>query len=128
MNMRGIEARIIKLETGHRRDGEFYLMWRRPGDDINAAIWAAGVAKGTRVLCPEWYGEQPAPRARWVSADTRVPKPEEESIYETVEAIMARRGITDQILREARARGPDHKAAEMTDLELDFAIFGVTVQ
>jgi hypothetical protein len=55
--------------------------------------------------------------------------PEEDSIYETVEAIKARKGFADDMLRaNSRDFGHDYGAAEMTDLELDFAIFGVTVQ
>jgi len=129
MNVRGIEARVSKLEAGHRRDGEFYLMWREPGADIDASIAAADIAPGTKVICPEYFGELPVPSARWVSADTRVPKQEEECIYQTVIGHMAKRVITDTDLREnARGRGPDPLASEMTDLELNFAIFGVTVQ
>jgi hypothetical protein len=129
MNMRGMEARIVKLEDRRRRDGEFYLMWRKPGQDINAAIAAADIASGTKVICPEWFEQPPMPIARWVSADTRVSKQEEGSIYETVLEHMAKRGITDEDLRQnAKKNGPDHRAMEMTDLELDFAIFGVTVQ
>ena len=129
MNMRGIEARVIKLEGKSRRDGEFYLMWRKSGDDINAAIAAANIARGTKVICPEWFGEGPAPIARWVSADHRVSKQEKESMYQTVLGHMAKRGITDDDLREsARVNSPDSRASEMTDLELEFGIFGVTVQ
>ena len=64
-----------------------------------------------------------------VSANTRVPKHEEESIYQTVLRHMAKRGISAKDLREsARVNGADRCASEMTDLELNFGIFGVTVQ
>ena len=77
MSARSIEARIAKLENHSIRDGEYYLLWRLPGDEVGAAVAAAHLPRGTRIICPEWFGQLPPSQARWVGADERrLPKHE----------------------------------------------------
>jgi hypothetical protein len=66
--MRGIEGRIIKLETARRRSAdEMLLLWRRPTERAADTFEAAGemFADGDKVLIASWYGDEPPPPPRW---------------------------------------------------------------
>ena len=128
MSTRTIEARISKLESHSIRDGEYYLLWRLPGDEASAAVEAAQLPRGTKVICPEWFGELPPPQARWIGGDERLPKHETDSIYEAAKRrYFAKCGCNLEDVPSTRGQ-TDSIASQMTDVELDFAIFGVTVQ
>jgi hypothetical protein len=127
MSVRGLEARIVKLETRRRHDGEFYLMWRQPGTDVEDAVAAVSLPQGSKVICAEWFAKAPAPPSRWVSADARVPAQQEDYLDRTIWRYMARRGIKKEDLRKGRCE-PDPVASQMTDLQLYDAILGMTAQ
>ena len=128
MSARTIEARIAKLENQSGRDGEYYLLWRLPGDEASAVVKAAHLPRGARVICPEWFGELPPPQARWIGGDERLPKHETDSIYEAAKRrYFAKRGCNLEDVPNTRGQ-TNSIASQMTDVDLDFAIFGVTVQ
>ena len=62
---RNVEARIVKLETRRQRPKEILLVWRRPDGDLKAAASVAKFGAGDRVICVEWFGEDPPPAPRW---------------------------------------------------------------
>jgi hypothetical protein len=65
MTSRNIIPRIEKLEARRRRPDELLLIWRRPGAAISKAVADARFAAGDRVICAEWFGENPMPAPRW---------------------------------------------------------------
>ena len=67
MTVRSLETRIVKLEAGRRRPNEMLVVWRRPGGDVRAAASEAKFAPGDRVICLEWFGDDPLPAPRWHS-------------------------------------------------------------
>jgi hypothetical protein len=66
-------TRIEKLETRHRNDGQVLLLWIKPNEDVNAAALAANTAglfaSGDLVICVEWLGTDPMPKARWLKRE-----------------------------------------------------------
>lgn len=65
MIARNVEARIVKLEDRRRRPDEILLVWRKPGSNVQGAVSGAKFAPGDRVVCAEWFGEDPMPKPRW---------------------------------------------------------------
>lgn len=65
MNSLNVAARIIKLEARRQRTNEILLVWRRPDTDVKAAASAVKFAPGDRVICAEWFGDDPLPEPRW---------------------------------------------------------------
>jgi hypothetical protein len=65
MIARNIENRIVKLEASRQRPDELLLVWRRPDTDVRASISGARFASGDRVICAEWFGDDPLPEPRW---------------------------------------------------------------
>lgn len=63
---RGVETRVAKLEALAGSDRAL-LIWRRPNDDPSQAVKAARplFAKGDRVMCAVWYGDDPVPVPVW---------------------------------------------------------------
>jgi hypothetical protein len=63
-------TRAAKLESRHRNDDQVLLIWLRPGEDSDAAVSAANTAglfgSGDLVMCAEWLGDDPMPKARWL--------------------------------------------------------------
>jgi hypothetical protein len=66
MTIRSISHRVEKLEARRRRPDELLLIWRRPGAPVSEAVADARFAAGDRVICAEWFGENPMPAPRWV--------------------------------------------------------------
>ena len=62
---RNVAARIVKLEARRQRPNEILLTWRRPDADVKAATGGAKFASGDRVICAEWFGDDPLPAPRW---------------------------------------------------------------
>jgi hypothetical protein len=65
MTARNVEARIVKLEVKRRRPDELLLIWRQPGAAVTQAVAGADFAAGDRVICVEWFGDEPSPAPRW---------------------------------------------------------------
>src|SRR4051812_25995547 len=65
MMARNVAARIIKLEAQRQRPNEMLLIWRRPDADVKAAASAVNFAPGDRVICLEWFGDDPLPAPKW---------------------------------------------------------------
>lgn len=65
MTGKNVAARIIKLEARRQRPNEILLIWRRPDADVKAAASGAKFAPGDRVICVEWFGDDPLPAPRW---------------------------------------------------------------
>lgn len=65
MMTRNVVARIVKLEARRQRPNEILLVWRRPDADVEAAANGAKFAPGDRVICVEWFGDDPLPAPRW---------------------------------------------------------------
>jgi hypothetical protein len=67
---RGLVTRIQKLETRRRNEGEILLLWRKPGDSVEAVATAAKdaglFASGDQVMSLEWFGDDRMPKPRWV--------------------------------------------------------------
>jgi hypothetical protein len=63
-------TRVAKLESRRGTDDKVLLIWLRPGQDVNAAVLAANKAglfgSGDLVMCAEWLGDDPMPKARWL--------------------------------------------------------------
>ena len=67
MTVRSLEVRVGKLESLRRRPDELLVVWRRPDGDIAEALRGASFARGDRVICIEWLGDDPLPEPRWHS-------------------------------------------------------------
>ncbi len=67
MIARNMADRIRKLETGRQRPNEMLLVWRQPGASIAPAIAGAEFATGDKVICVEWFGDDPMPKPKWYS-------------------------------------------------------------
>ena len=65
MTIRNISNRVEKLEARRRRPDELLLIWRRPGAPVSEAVADARFAAGDRVICAEWFGENPTPAPHW---------------------------------------------------------------
>jgi hypothetical protein len=65
MTVRNISNRVEKLEARRRRPDELLLIWRCPGAPVSEAVADARFATGDRVICAEWFGENPMPAPRW---------------------------------------------------------------
>jgi hypothetical protein len=63
-------TRIEKLESRRRDNDEMLMLWRKPDQDINAAVLpdkSAGLfVPGDLVVCAEWYGDDALPAPRWI--------------------------------------------------------------
>ncbi|MHC4040626.1 hypothetical protein [Bradyrhizobium sp. 23AC] len=128
MTGRGLESRIVKLESLRTRPNEMLVVWRRPDGDVFETMKGVTFAHGDKVICAEWFEDSPLPEPRWHSdrfsqAMTAV---EYEQINRTIdrlaegpEADRTGRGFSPfQSFTEARMK-------EMSDAELIHALLGV---
>ena len=65
MTIRSMESRLAKLETLGGRSDKFLVVWRLPDGDVAEAAATADFARGDRVVCFEWFGEEPMPVPCW---------------------------------------------------------------
>jgi hypothetical protein len=121
---RSIESRIAKLETNRRRPDEILVVWRWPDSDGAAAVTTAKFAAGDKVICAEWFGEEPLPAPKWYR---RVQSEMDSAEYEYVI-----RSLERLIEAEKRDRPfapvpsvPDHLLVEWSDNDLLHAVLGV---
>jgi hypothetical protein len=126
MTGKNVASRIIKLEARRQRPNEILLIWRRPDADVKAAIGGAKFAPGDRVICAEWFGDDPLPAPRWYRERLS-------SELGAVENEYLSRSL-DRVVEDACLRDPGyaetpmvsaHRMRELTDNDLLHMVFGV---
>src|SRR6478672_6027341 len=65
MTARNLKTRIKKLEASRKHIDEMLVVWRLPGADVSEAIANIDYLPGDRVICLEWFGEDPPPAPKW---------------------------------------------------------------
>ena len=130
MTARNVEARIIKLEVARRRPDEILLIWREPDQAVALAISSAKFGPGDKVICAEWFGEDPMPQPKWHSErlSTALGPREYKFIRQTLERLIAACKVAGQCdLVEPRflPQNRHSQIVEMTDNELLYAALGV---
>jgi hypothetical protein len=65
MTARNLKTRIKKLEASRKHIDEILVVWRLPGADVSEAIANIDYLPGDRVICLEWFGEDPPPAPKW---------------------------------------------------------------
>ena len=125
MIARNFETRIIKLETLRQRPNEILLIWRQPGQPVKEAVAKADFASGDRIMCNEWFGDDPFPAPRWhgerLSRD--LPKEQSDYIFRSMSRIVKRESIEDPDF--VRPVFQATRLVEMTDNDLLYCVFGV---
>jgi hypothetical protein len=124
MTARNIVTRIERLEARRRSDDEMLLIWRKPGQDTDAAVAEfkkAGLfGSGDLVLCAEWYGVGELPTARWIRRpEYDLTKKQQDSLDRNIEKIAGRDGV-----KETPA-GPDYDLIHLSDDQLLHICLGV---
>ena len=126
MIARNVEARIVKLETRRQRPNEVLLIWRQPGQPVKEAVAKADFAPGERVMCIEWFGDDPIPAPRWHDEGLSKAIPHEH--YEYVTRSL-RRLAEGEPLRDPGFASlpvvPENRLVEVTDNQLLHCAFGV---
>jgi hypothetical protein len=129
VTVRSLEARVGKLEAIGRRPDEMLVIWRRPGGDVAEALRGASFAKGDRVICIEWLGDDPLPEPRWHGKRSEFSAIENECIERVID-----RDIESHREGNHRQRYPGsvelphfpaNRMCELSDNDLMHAIFGV---
>jgi hypothetical protein len=115
-------TRIEKLESRRRDDDEMLMLWRKPGQDIDAIVLAANRAElyesGDRVVCAEWYGDDNLPAPRWIRHfKTDLTEIENEYCDRTIEKLVG----NDQ----PKSTGPDHDLDHLSTDLLTYICLGV---
>jgi hypothetical protein len=90
-------TRIEKLESRRRDDNEMLMLWRKPGQAIDATVLAANRAElyapGDLVVCAEWFGEDNLPAPRWIRHfETDLTEIENEYCDRTIEKLISKAG------------------------------------
>ena len=126
MTIRNISNRVEKLEARRRRPDELLLIWRCPGAPVSEAVADARFAAGDRVICAEWFGENPMPAPRWVGK--RLSSELARAEYEYVLRSLNRRVEAEP----ARELGfapvpviPDNRMVALSDNDLLHIVLGV---
>ena len=124
MTSRNIAARIVKLEGTRRRPDEILLVWRKPESDVAAAVANAKFVAGDKVICAEWFGEEPLPAPKWYR---RMQSEMDRAEYEYVIRSLER--SVEALQRDNRFAPvpsvPDHLLVEWSDNDLLHAVLGV---
>ena len=124
MTTRQLASRIVKLETNRRRPDEILVVWRRPDSDAAAAVATAKFAAGDKVICAEWFGEEPLPAPTWYR---RMQSEMDRDEYEYVIRSLER--SVEALQRDNRFAPvpsvPDHLLVEWSDNDLLHAVLGV---
>jgi hypothetical protein len=126
MTGKNVASRIIKLEARRQRPNEILLIWRRPDADVKAAASGAKFAPGDRVICAEWFGDEPLPAPKWYRERLS-------SELGAVEYEYVTRSL-NRVIEGGRPRDPGfaeppvvpaHRARELADNDLLHMVFGV---
>jgi hypothetical protein len=125
MIARNLETRIVKLEARRRRPDEILLIWRRPGSSVSEAV-AARFAAGDRVICAEWFGENPMPPPRWFGKrlSSELGDPENEYITRSLNRLVEAEPAREQGFAPVPVLS-DHHVAALTDNDLLHMALGV---
>lgn len=125
MIARNVEARIIKLEARRQRPNEMLLIWRKPDQPVKEAIVGADFGPGDRVICVEWFGDEPFPSPRWHGKRFEKGLPPEQSdyIHRSMNRIVNGESTGDPNF--VRPAFQSNRIVEMSDNDLLYCIFGV---
>lgn len=128
MNARSIETRLVKLES-HRRDpNQIMVVWRLPGTDVRMAIDAGNFGCGDKVICAEWFGEEPppAPHPYCGPREMRVDKDLEPHLTKSIERIVHMQD-GDRLSKgfNPSPNFSQDQVKRMTDGQLAYALLGV---
>jgi hypothetical protein len=124
MTARNIVTRIVKLETARQRPDEILVVWRKPDSDVAAAAANATYAAGDKVVCAEWFGEEPHPAPKWYRRMRFEMDPTEyEYINRSVERLVEAEQ-RDRVFAHVPSV-PDHLIAEFSDNDLLHICLGV---
>lgn len=125
---RGLESRIVKLESLRARPNEMLVVWRRPDGDVSEALKGAAFAHGDKVICAEWFEDSPLPEPHWYRdrLSRAMPAGQYEQVDRTIDRIAAR----PEADRAAAGFVPFPSFTgvlmkEMSDAELIHALLGV---
>ena len=128
MTVRSLETRVLKLEVLRRRPDEMLVIWRRPGGDIAEALRGASFAKGDKVICLEWLGDDPLPEPRWHSRFLKFSDVENGYVERAIDRLIESHGEGTRQREPGAAELPHFPAdrmCELSDNDLMCAIFGV---
>jgi len=128
MIARNVESRIVKLEARRARPDEMLVVWRKPGGDVAEALKDATFSKGDKVICAEWFDDNPLPAPRWYGDQLRRAMTPAE--YEQPNRTIDRVAVRPQANRVAEGFAPfpsipEDRMKTMTDNELAHAILGI---
>ncbi|OKO69709.1 hypothetical protein [Bradyrhizobium sp. AS23.2] len=125
---RGLESRIVKLETRTARPDEMLVVWRRPEGDVSEALKGATFAKGDKVICAEWAEDEPLPEPCWYRdrLSKTMPRAEYEQLERTIDRIAQR----SEMERNEAGFAPfptlnEERMKQMTDADLIHTLLGV---
>ena len=126
MNARNVAARIVKLEARRHRPNEIVLIWRRPDADVKAAASEAKFAPGDRVICVEWFGDDPLPAPRWYlnKLSSEMERSEYEYITRSLNRVVKGGNPRDTAFAELPPVSAQ-RMRELPDNDLLHMIFGV---
>jgi hypothetical protein len=115
-------TRIEKLESRRRDNDEMLMLWRKPGDDIDAIVLVAKRAglyeSGDRVVCAEWYGDDDLSAPRWIRHfKTDLTEIENEYCHRTIEKLISK----DQ----PKSTGRDYDMDHLSTDQLTYICLGV---
>jgi hypothetical protein len=127
--MRSLESRIFKLETRTARPDEMLVVWRRPDGSVAEALKDVTFAKGDKVICAEWFDDDPLPSPRWHSArrhqlSSSMGRRKYDHLERTIDRIAERSGQRDESFAPF-PRFTQGRAKEMSDEGLIYALLGV---
>jgi hypothetical protein len=124
MNLRSVESRLAKLEARQSVHGEYLLVWRN-ANEPEAIAAGTHASRARKIICVEWFGEGPLPEPRWLKGGRHRDLPEHE--WRSVDEALRRRVALypERVEPDIRER---EQMVQMSDNELLYHIFGVTVQ
>ena len=128
MTVRSLEVRVGKLESLRRRPDELLVVWRRPDGDIAEALRGASFARGDRVICIEWLGDDPLPEPRWHSKLLKFSDVENGYVERATDRLIEsiREGTRQREPGAAELpHFPADRMCELSDNDLMHAMFGV---
>jgi hypothetical protein len=125
MTARNLKTRIKKLEASRKRIDEMLVVWRLPGADVSEAIANIDYLPGDRVICLEWFGEDPPPAPKWHEDLQRsLSREENDSIDITLKRILDAKLNREQPAAGVQL-GPDLDELGYSDEDLLYILFGV---
>jgi hypothetical protein len=126
MTVRNIFSRVEKLEARRQRPDELLLIWRLPGAPVSKAVADARFATGDRVICAEWFGDDPLPAPRWYRErlSSELGAVENEYLSRSLDRVVEGACLRDPGYAETPMVSA-HRVRELTDNDLLHMVFGV---